>query len=335
MIKDLQYPNEEDASSQSILCGQWVRVKSLTEIEQTLDLDGTLDGLPFMPEMTKFSGQRARVVRFANQVCANVGTVEIRHLANVVVLELERCDGQFHGGCEMGCDFLWKTQWLSGDVKSADSDNGGTLADQQFENEASADSNGRFQGKLIQLSQTANSDSSEGPSVCFRCQATELGAASSRKSAFNLKQYRIERETNGVSVSRIGGFLVTTLLRKITKQSESCEGPCRRTPVSRLDLKIGDKVKVKTFDEILKTLNAKGCNRGLWFDEAEMKPFCGTELSVTRVIKRLIDEHTGKLLELKVPSVVLNETQCSGLKRRFCGRGMLHFWRKVWLEKVE
>ena len=69
-------------------------------------------GCPLWPEMAKFCGQRVRVVRFANQVCANVGTVEIRHLANVVVLDLKRCDGQFHGGCEMGCDFLWKTQWL-------------------------------------------------------------------------------------------------------------------------------------------------------------------------------------------------------------------------------
>ena len=334
MSKVYTHRADEDAPPLNVRCGQRVRVKSLAEIEQTLDLDGTLDGMPFMPEMTKFCGQRVGVVRFANQVCANVGAVEIRHLANVVVLDVIRCDGQFHGGCEMGCDFLWKTQWLSEDVEPAGSDDA-KLCDQQFENAELAASDEDFQGKLIQLSHAANSEaSSASSSVCFRCQATELGAASSRSSALSLKQYRVERETNGVSVSRIGSFLAATLLRKITKRNENCEGPCRRTPVSHLNLKVGDKVQVKALDEIVKTLNSKGCNRGLWFDEAEMKPFCGRQLTVTRVINRLINEHTGELLELKVPSVVLNETQCSGLKRRFCGRGMLHFWREVWLEKI-
>jgi len=188
---------------------------------------------------------------------------------------------------------------------------------------------------LVQLSQATDNADANQSSPCYRCQATQLGAASTRTSAFNLQQYRVERQTNGISIFNIGSFLANTVLRKITRQNESCHGPCRKTPVARLNLKVGDQVRVKSFDEILKTLNAKGCNRGLWFDEAEMRPFCGRVLTLTRVINRLVNEHTGELMELDVPSVVLNETQCSGLKRRFCGRGMLHFWREVWLERVE
>lgn len=102
-----------------------------------------------------------------------------------------------------------------------------------------------------------------------------------------------------------------------------------------LNLKVGDRVRAKPFHEIVKTFkNKKSCSRGLWFDEAGMRPFCGATMTLTRVVNRIIDEGAGTLFELKVPSVVLNETQCSGLKRRFCGRGMLHFLREGWLEKV-
>jgi len=80
------YPN--DTLPQGIERGQWVEVKSLGQIESTLDSEGTLEGMPFMPEMAKYCGQRLRVTRFANQVCANIGTVEIRHLSDVVVLEI-------------------------------------------------------------------------------------------------------------------------------------------------------------------------------------------------------------------------------------------------------
>lgn len=311
--------------------GQWVRVKPWEQIQQTLDRNGSLQGLPFMPEMAKLCGMRFRIVRFANQVCANVGTVKIRKLADVVVLKVDRCDGQFHGGCEMGCDLLWKTQWLNADDQ--------TIENQQTEEEPESSNehevNPDFLASLVQLSSVANDDVGKEAKTCFRCQATELGAASRQSSAFNLQQYRVERETNGTSISRIGAFLASTLLRKVMKQDGSCEGPCRRTPVSHLGLAVGDKVRVKSFEDIVKTLDAQGCNRGLWFDEAEMRPFCGQTSTVSRQITRIIDEGTGELLNLKVPSVVLNETQCSGLSRRFCGRGMLHFWREVWLERAE
>jgi hypothetical protein len=43
--------------------GQWVEVKSFAEIARTLDAKGELDGMPFMPEMAAFCGQRLRVAR--------------------------------------------------------------------------------------------------------------------------------------------------------------------------------------------------------------------------------------------------------------------------------
>ena len=45
----------------------WVIVKSPAEILATLDTDGMLDGLPFMPEMLELCGRTADTVRFISE----------------------------------------------------------------------------------------------------------------------------------------------------------------------------------------------------------------------------------------------------------------------------
>ena len=47
--------------------GQWVEVRS-AEILATVDENGCLDGLPFMPEMLNFCGRRYRVLKRATKV---------------------------------------------------------------------------------------------------------------------------------------------------------------------------------------------------------------------------------------------------------------------------
>ena len=42
----------------SLRTGDWVEVKSALEILESLDGDGTLDGLPFMPEMMDYCGRQ-------------------------------------------------------------------------------------------------------------------------------------------------------------------------------------------------------------------------------------------------------------------------------------
>ena len=41
--------------------GDWVEVRSKEEVIRTLDESGRLDGLPFMPQMFNYCGQRFRV----------------------------------------------------------------------------------------------------------------------------------------------------------------------------------------------------------------------------------------------------------------------------------
>ena len=49
--------NDETMNKEKLRVGDWVEVRSKDEILQTLDRDGRLDGMPFMPEMFAFCGQ--------------------------------------------------------------------------------------------------------------------------------------------------------------------------------------------------------------------------------------------------------------------------------------
>ena len=95
-----------------LLPGAWVEVLPAAEIVRTLDGNQALEGLPFMPEMLHHCGQRYRVALRAERTCINPPEVPFRRLRDAVVLEGLRCDGSLHGGCELGCMFLWKEAWL-------------------------------------------------------------------------------------------------------------------------------------------------------------------------------------------------------------------------------
>ena len=92
--------------------GEWVEIRSKAEILATLDEQGRLDGLPFMPEMLAFCGQRVRVYKVAHKTCDTIKTYTNRHMPDAVHLEGLRCDGAAHGGCQARCLLFWKEAWL-------------------------------------------------------------------------------------------------------------------------------------------------------------------------------------------------------------------------------
>src|ERR1700743_2110185 len=87
--------------------GEWVEVRSKAEILQTLDKDGSLDGMPFMPEMFAYCGKRFQVHKRAHKTCDTVFPVRGRRVDQAVHLET-RCDGQAHGGCQGSFLLFWK-----------------------------------------------------------------------------------------------------------------------------------------------------------------------------------------------------------------------------------
>jgi hypothetical protein len=105
----------------------------------------------------------------------------------------------------------------------------------------------------------------------------------------------------------------------------------------KLDLRPGDTVEVRSAKEIAPTVDETGKTRGLAFDW-EMKPFCGGRYRVQDRVERIIDEHTGQMIEIPSDCLILGGVVCSGEHsdgRWFCPREIYPYWREAWLRRVE
>ena len=92
--------------------GDWVEVRSKEEILATLDSNGRLDELPFMPQMFQYCGQKFQIYKRAHKTCDTVsGHTLGLQMPNSVHLE-HRCDGQAYGGFQAQCLIFWKEAWL-------------------------------------------------------------------------------------------------------------------------------------------------------------------------------------------------------------------------------
>jgi hypothetical protein len=92
--------------------GEVVEIRTYDEILSTLDQGGTLNGVPFMPEMAVYCGTRARVLRRVDKLHDWVNNAGLKRLCNVVLLEGLRCAGVAHGGCQANCHIRWCEPWL-------------------------------------------------------------------------------------------------------------------------------------------------------------------------------------------------------------------------------
>jgi hypothetical protein len=55
-------------------------------------------------------------------------------------------------------------------------------------------------------------------------------------------------------------------------------------------------------------------------------------------VTKIINERTGKMLEMKTPCIVLDSVICESRYsecRLFCPRSIYSYWREIWLERVE
>ena len=81
--------------------GDWVEVRSREEILRTLDENGRLDGLPFMPQMFRYCGEKFQIYKRAHKTCDAPGSLGGLKLPHGIHLE-HRCDGKTYGGCQAG-----------------------------------------------------------------------------------------------------------------------------------------------------------------------------------------------------------------------------------------
>ena len=298
--------------------GDLVAVRSPEEILQTLDENGTLNGLPFMPEMIPYCGKRYHVVRRVFKTCVS-GTPELTDVRgmksdDVVILEGLRCAGNEHDGCQKDCMILWREAWLK---KPTDSN----------------------------LSLAGSSDGPEGlrnrlktqssPERYF-CQASEILSFTERIS-------QLARFSKSFDDLRAGNCSIPEMIRRISiwafwKLRKSLFGVYGRGTSSSvveqaLNLQPGECVIVQPMAEIRNTLDAKAKNRGLWFSP-DMRLECGREKIVERRLEKIIVDGTGAMRRLK-NTVYLKDSYCSCPHVAFggCPRGEFVYWRETWLRR--
>jgi len=302
--------------------GDLVEVKGPEEIARTLDAEGTLDGLPFMPEMMEFCGQRFRVLRQAEKTCIEGagGDYAIREFYrnDVVLLEGLRCSGANHDGCQRLCMLFWKMAWLRKVVTGQPA--------------AAADPVG--------LEESCSKLKTMAAPGRYFCQSTELvKAAQSRpltRSQILLKCFRDVR-AGAVGVFEMIGLILMPLWRKFKDSlfgRRRLLGNLTRTPVGTLDLKPGEIVEIKTMKEMRDTLDRRGRNRGLVCD-IELWRYCGRKYRVRSRLDRMISEYSGEMRTVE-GTVILEGITCLCARTvGGCPRLEYCYWREVWLKRVE
>ena len=291
--------------------GDQVRVKSAVEVLASLDSDGRIAGLPFMPEMIPFLGRTLAVRRRADQTC--VEGLGLRALPQTVFLDGARCDGAAHDGCQRGCALLWKEAWL------APAETPAPAIDPDAEVEA-----------RHRLAALATRDGE-----LYLCQSTALAAATGPAPGVSVLAQDLKRGELGLG--RLAEILARSVARKALAmlgrgEIGSLKGQDGKTQV-RLDLTPGEKVRIKPAASIAKTLNSRGRNRGMTF-EPEMTGHAGRVYTVAGPIERMIHEETGRMVRLQ-STVTLEGVDCQGRCTRNCPRANPLFWREAWLERVE
>lgn len=352
--------------SYRLRAGDLVRVHSAEEILSTLDANGCLDGMPFMPEMLSYCGKTLRVYKRAHKTCDTISDYVARRLENTVHLEEARCTGSAHGRCEAACMLFWNEAWLERVCGP------GEAMPPPAAKRAQAPAQGCSMAQLTGATQRGV-DPQQG--IRYRCQATELLNATKPLSPSNVRQYVEDYRSGNVTLGtfgrgaiyRLGTFVVRRWQRLGRKLGfgEAFAEPlmacydavqalvpngvpyprrCGRvakgqpTPTDSADwLRPGIRVRVKSYPEILSMLDSNNRTRGLYFD-AEMVPYCGKELPVRSIVNQIVDERTGYMLRFKTPAAILESAYCQGTHsdhRMFCPRSIYPYWRTIWLTPVE
>jgi hypothetical protein len=294
--------------------GEIVEVRTEKEILETLNQDGTLEGMPFMPEMHIYCGKKFRVYKRTNTVC--VEGAYLRRMKNAVILEDVLCDGSAHDGCKRLCFIFWKEAWLTR-VPPGEKPDTPPVPNSIYET---------WSGGPIDKEKVYN------------CQSTCLKDATEYLSGWDVSQYIKPVTSRSFTLFQMLKALYITLYNRIKRSTGGPEygaalGEGTKTPAVSLNLKPGELVEVKSREEIIATLDLQGRNRGLRMDH-EMLRHGGRQYRVLTQVNRIILETTGKMREIQ-NTVILDQVTCEGLCRRACARSSYPLWREAWLKRVD
>jgi hypothetical protein len=333
--------------SLGLRAGELVEVRSREEILATLDEKGQLDSQPFMPEMLAYCGRQFPVRANAHKTCDTVQHTGARRMENTVHLADLRCDGQAHGGCQAECLLFWKEAWLkrvSGPSEASSS----TVPSLGAEGCTESDIRG-----------AVSREDAEGE-TCYSCQATQLVESSFSVNHMDPRPFLKDYQSGNVpfgelanslffrfvanTIPHIAYRLLIDIYNRVQKIRGGIPYPLIRgrvegkTPRGVLGLKPGDKVRVRSLEEIEQTIDARQRNRGMRYDW-EMVNYCGKTMVVHSVVDQIINETTGRMMKFSNPCIILEGGICpsrfSDRGRVGCPRAIYSYFRENWLERIE
>jgi hypothetical protein len=303
---------EGQTDSLRYMPGDLVEVRSAAEILATLDANGTLDKLPFMPEMLSFCGKQFRVAARAFKTCVDDG--DMRQLEDTVLLEEARCNGSNHASCDRGCLIFWKTGWLKRPGVSLNG-HGSTAQVTEKDLDRLAVRNGEF-----------------------FCQSSEILNASKPLPWWEPRQYLWDLKYNRTPVSIFTRSFLIAVYNKVAARFrwdswKAVTGSATNgNGIKPLNLKPGELVRVKPLEQIRTTLDAEGKNQKMLFAPA-MADYCGQVMKVSSRVENIVLEATTRQRKIK-DTVALEGAVCDGVCHRLCPRKSVLFWRECWLERV-
>jgi hypothetical protein len=301
--------------------GDLVDVKRPEDILRTLDANGTVRSLPFMPEMIQFCGRQFRVSRRVVKTCftGSASTISSTMLAfqtdDVVTLEGVRCSGASHDGCQKDCMIFWRDAWLRKVI--------GPRAEQGV----AAEHTERLRGRL---------KTNTGQTTYF-CQASELLKAAhpltrSERLGKCLAEIRAGNCTAWQMAQRLAIWMFWRIRRVL--RGPFARGPHKgATPAESLKLSPGEQVTVKPIESIRETVNEAARNRGLSFSP-DMRLLCGATTRVKSRMNKIIVDGSGEMRQLR-NTVALEGSFCGCAEIAFggCSRCDVTYWREIGLRR--
>ena len=325
--------------------GDWVEVRNAEDILATLDNRGTLDALPFMPEMLQFCGKRFRVFKSAHKTCDTVNKTGGRRMHDAVHLEGARCDGGSHGGCMADCVFFWKEAWLK-----RDEDTSVPAIPASIHSPATVKA----------AAYAAGQQHAQDP--VYVCQTTALYEATTLLAWWDVRQYMRDVTSGNHGAWHMCKLLVLAAYRHLVGLGVGYRALVgaynafqrwrggkpypvgtgvipdgKATPSEVLDLKVGEWVEIKSPAEILQTITQSGMNKGMRYD-MEMSKYSGDRHRVQMRVDKLISEQTGKMMQMKSACIQLENVYCRAEctpMRLGCPRASNTYWREIWLRRVD
>lgn len=112
------------------------------------------------------------------------------------------------------------------------------------------------------------------------------------------------------------------------------QGSAPPSSPASLGLQAGDRVRVRSEEEIRASLDSAGELRGCAFMDL-MGPYCGTTQRVLKPVRQFLDERDYRMKKTQ-GTVLLEGVNCTGLPEYgACDRACFFYWREEWLEKID